>query len=193
LLAALNAAMGARGLNAVRDERLLIGPPDRFYGAIVDLLVLLPGIHIGTTAPRAAYLAADRALWHDAPATARGGLHVVGEAEACLKAGGHAGQLARACRRLAELGAGAAGEPSEDLRSPLVAVLNDTGLAWWPDRGGYRVVGRLGQPYQVELPGGMAEANCVAPDDPDLIPVIVDPFDLRHNRERLKARLDRLV
>jgi hypothetical protein len=33
----------------------------------------------------------------------------------------------------------------------------------------------------------------VAPDDPDLIPVIVDPFDLRRNGDRLKARLDRLV
>jgi hypothetical protein len=72
-------------------------------------------------------------------------------------------------------------------------LLTRSGLAWWPVRGGYRVVGTLGQLYHVELPGEAADGEQVAADDPVLVPAIVDPFDLRRGGDKLKARLDRLV
>ena len=193
-LAAVDAAVAERGLSAVLGERLLAGAPERFVGAGVDVLVLLPGIDAAATGPRAARLSANLALFHDTVSTARGGLHAVGDAAACRAAGGYAAALAAACHALAEArqGVGAlADAPSP--RSRLAALLNRSGLAHWPVPGGFRVVGTLGQRYHIEVPGEAPDGDWVAPDDPTLVPVIVDPFDLRDGGDKLKARLDRLV
>ena len=194
LLAAVHAYIADRGLSAVIGDRLLVGPPDRFFSAVVDLLALLPGIDAATSASRSAYLSANRALFHDTVSAVRGGLHVVGDAAACRKAGGHAAALAEACRTVAEARP-IADRPdgAQPLRDRLAALLSRSGLAHWSVPGGFRVIGTLGQRYHVEVPGETPDGEWIAPDDPALVPVIVDPFDLRHGGDKLKARLDRLV
>ena len=193
-LAAVDAAIAERGLSAILGERLLAGAPERFVGAVVDVLVLLPGIDAATTAPRAARLSANLALFHDTVSTARGGLHAVGDAAACLAAGGYAAALAEACHVLAAARQ-RVGDPDDGKspRSRLAALLNRSGLAHWPVPGGFRAVGTLGQRYHLEMPGEVPDGGWIAPDDPALVPVIVDPFDLRSGGDKLKARLDRLV
>ncbi len=61
------------------QERIVLGPPERFETQPVDLLVVLPRIAAGMPARHARYLAANRTLYHEAVGAARIGVHIVGD------------------------------------------------------------------------------------------------------------------
>jgi hypothetical protein len=75
-------------------KKLYIGPPSMFCGRQVDFLIVLPGPAQSGPPGHNAALSQDEALFHDAVAAARIGLHVVGDHQACRMAGGYAAALA---------------------------------------------------------------------------------------------------
>lgn len=164
-------------------ERLLIAAPEELAGRVIDYLVMMPGLAADTPAELRTELAESEALYHDALASARLGVHVVGDRAACLAAGGRAAMLA-AWADLAG-GAAAAGEvaaaepdwfdptfdaafgPAEDAKAdaaaPLTKMLGDCGYAFQAnvEEGGlrlaYRVLTPHGGRYDVEIDPSLEE------------------------------------
>ncbi len=196
---ALRHAVAAALGPAMPGEQVVVGVPDRFFNQIVDLLVILPGIGDATPPQRSQRLAASRALYHEAVAAARLGVHVVGDARSCRSAGGHAAALLRHCRpptgRNAPAGAGPAGTAGDPC-ARLGTLLDQAGLFCTATPEGYRALGRFGGTYDVRLAGrpDHSAADPSGHDDPDQpILVIVQEDDLAHAPQLVSRRLERLV
>ena len=162
-------------------ERLLIAAPEELAGRVIDYLVMMPGLSADTPAELRTELAESEALYHDALASARLGVHVVGDRAACLASGGRAAMLAA----WADLAGGAAADATAkepdwfdptfdaafgpvdgvkaDATAPLTKMLSDCGYAFQADveEGGlrlaYRVLTTHGGRYNVEIDPALEE------------------------------------
>jgi len=174
-------------------ERVAVAPPDRFAHRIVDLLVVLPDIDAGTPPARAERLATNRALYHEAIAAVRLGVHVIGDLRACRRAGGYPAALLD--HRSARAGdAGAVGDGDDGPAARLAALLAQTGLPHTAGPHGFDVIGRFGGRYRVAVAGSEAEPDGAETDAGDgPIDVLIDEDELAAAPRQVTRRLDRLV
>jgi hypothetical protein len=160
-------------------QHLIIGPPATFRDASVDILLLTPMVTQGVPADMIKLIAHNGYLFNHVVATARAGVHVVGDQPACLAAGGFLAELARATGKAEAMvmagGAalpgdfdqlfGGGGEQSQaDPAGRLAELLDDAGLCFQRDflegkhKLTFRVFSPLGRLYDLEIDA--------PPDDP---------------------------
>ena len=77
--------------------RVTVGTAHRFQGDERDIMIFSPVVSQGMREYLAEWVAGTDQLLNVAITRARGALHVVGDREACIRAGGSLGELARAC------------------------------------------------------------------------------------------------
>ncbi len=69
-------------------ERITVATPDVFLGRQVDFIVLLPGLAPDAPGALNQALAGAEDLYHDVAGAARLGLHIIGDRDVCMEAGG---------------------------------------------------------------------------------------------------------
>ena len=178
-------------------DRMAIGAPERFRVQALDLLVVLPGLTGDMSAERAARLASSAVLYHDSIASARLGVHVVGNSEHCRKAGSYAAALhdhARTAAMPVENMQDGAAEPSllTAARRLVTELLDNSGLCWRAMAWGFLVFSPFGALYELRL-GDWAEPP--RPDEarPPRLTVLLDPAEVLREPEQVAARIGRLT
>ncbi len=185
------------------QERIVLGPPERFETQPVDLLVVLPRIAAGMPARHARYLAANRTLYHEAVGAARIGVHIVGDRAACRTAGGYVAALLDRVGWAADPAGDTAlpieGDtstaPTPTPRTRLAAMLDRTGLAWSATAEGFRVFTKHGGVYRAILTArtGTVTDSGEPADSRSPVPVLVEVEDLLRAPQRVSRRIERLV
>ncbi|MEQ8965229.1 MAG: hypothetical protein RID91_05340 [Azospirillaceae bacterium] len=147
----------------------------------VDLVVVLPGLGAAALTDREERLARSEALYGRALRTARLGIHVIGQRDAALAAGGHLAALVRAAEATRR-------SPEPALQS-LAALCRRAALPCIADDRGLIAFGPFGGLYAL---GFLDSAPETDPDDP-ITPVLFDRADLTERPDTILARLVRLV
>ncbi|MBD3286577.1 DUF559 domain-containing protein, partial [candidate division WOR-3 bacterium] len=141
-------------------ERVLIGTAYKFQGDECDVMIFSPVVAKGLRKRLCKWVANTDQLLNVAITRARGALHVVGDIEACMDAGGYLAKFAKYVYQ------GGGKEPTSDLfESPaeqrMAELLEEVGLWFKPqyevEEGRYRfdflVVSPFGIRYDVEVDG----------------------------------------
>ena len=176
-------------------ERVALGTPERFHGAAVDLMIILPGISDGMPTAQAERLANDRALYQGAVAAARIGVHVVASAAACGAAGGMVATLYRhACYPDANPTPSEGDALPGNPRVRLAALLDHLNLCFRPDGPGFKVYSRFGGVYYVAIAAAGEVAEPENDSDPDgTVVIMVEAQEILRSPQRVMRRLERLV
>ena len=180
-------------------DRVAVGTPERFHGQGVDLMIVLPGLTDAMPAEQVERLANDRALYHDAVAAARVGVHVVGNSKVCRAAGGMVSALFR--YTTFPNASPVVGEGESLPGNPMVrlaALLDYLDLCYRPQDNGFRVYSRFGAIYVVTLTTA-ADDTPIEPEEPlaagslQEIAIPIEAEEVLRSPQRVMRRLERLI
>ena len=180
-------------------DRVAVGTPERFHGQAVDLMIILPGLTDSMPVEQVERLANDRALYHDAVAAARVGVHVVGNSKICRAAGGMVASLFH--YTTFPNASPAVGEGETLPGNPMVrlgALLDYLNLCYRPQGNGFRVYSRFGAIYLVTLTTAADDTPIESEEPPTTsgaqeIAIPVEAEEVLRSPQRVMRRLERLI